>query len=85
MSLIPKFSAIAGTEGSNPSPSSGESCANHGRPELHTMTEENGVMKMRPLSAIEVKADAEASLQPGGMHLMLMGLTRTHGSLINRS
>ena len=45
-----------------------------GKAELHTMTEENGVMKMRPLPAIEVKAAAEASLKPGGMHLMLMGL-----------
>jgi periplasmic copper chaperone A len=45
-----------------------------GKAELHTTSEENGVMKMRPLPAVEVKANAEASLKPGGMHLMLLGL-----------
>jgi len=45
-----------------------------GKAELHTTIEENGVMKMPPLPAVEVKANAEASLKPGGTHLMLIGL-----------
>ena len=42
--------------------------------QLHTMTEENGVMKMRPLAAIAVKPGSPVVLKPGGMHIMLMGL-----------
>ena len=42
--------------------------------ELHITINDNGVMKMRPLSAIDVKAGSEIVLKPTGMHLMLMGL-----------
>jgi len=42
--------------------------------QLHTMIDDNGVMKMRPISAIDVKPGATVTLKPGGMHLMLMGL-----------
>jgi periplasmic copper chaperone A len=42
--------------------------------QLHTTITDNGVMKMRPLSAIEVKPGAAVAMKPGGMHLMLMGL-----------
>jgi periplasmic copper chaperone A len=44
------------------------------KPELHVTSAENGVMKMRPLPAVEVKAGAQAELKPGGMHIMLIGL-----------
>jgi len=42
--------------------------------ELHTHLNEGGVMKMRPVPAIEVKAKGEAVLQPGGMHVMMIDL-----------
>ena len=42
--------------------------------ELHTHLNEGGVMKMRPVPAIEVKAMGEAVLKPGGLHVMLIDL-----------
>lgn len=42
--------------------------------ELHTHLNEGGIMKMRPVAAIEVKAKGEALLQPGGLHIMLIDL-----------
>jgi copper(I)-binding protein len=42
--------------------------------ELHSMTMEGDVMRMRQLDAIEVPAGKTVELKPGGMHLMLMGL-----------
>ncbi len=45
--------------------------------ELHTMTDDNGVMRMREVEGgIEVPADSEVDLKPGGFHVMLLGLTR---------
>lgn len=42
--------------------------------ELHTHTEEDGVMKMRPVSRIDVAAEEPLIMAPGGLHIMLMGL-----------
>ncbi len=42
--------------------------------ELHTHLNEGGVMKMRPVAAIEIKAKGEAVLQPSGLHLMMIDL-----------
>jgi len=42
--------------------------------ELHTHLNEAGVMKMRQVPAIEIKAGGEAKLQPGGLHIMLIDL-----------
>lgn len=44
------------------------------RTEIHTHLHENGVMKMRQLPALEIKAKEQAVLQPGGLHLMLIDL-----------
>lgn len=44
------------------------------RAELHTHKHENGTMKMRPVAQITVPAGGEVKLQPGGDHIMLMGL-----------
>lgn len=44
------------------------------RVELHTHLHENGVMRMRPVPAIEVPAGGQVMLQPGGFHLMLIDL-----------
>jgi periplasmic copper chaperone A len=43
--------------------------------ELHTHIMEGGVAKMRPVEAVEVAPGAPIVLEPGGMHLMLSGLT----------
>jgi len=46
-----------------------------GRVEIHTMTMEGGVMRMRPLpNGIAVPAGGTIGLAPGGNHLMLIGL-----------
>jgi copper(I)-binding protein len=42
--------------------------------ELHTHLNENGVMKMRPVAAIEVKSKGETALKPGGLHVMLIDM-----------
>lgn len=42
--------------------------------ELHTHLNDGGVMKMRPVSAIEIKAKGEAVLKPGGLHVMMIDL-----------
>ncbi|MBY0338193.1 MAG: copper chaperone PCu(A)C, partial [Acetobacteraceae bacterium] len=46
------------------------------RVELHTHIREGEVMRMRPVADIAVPASGSVALQPGGLHLMLMGLTR---------
>lgn len=47
-----------------------------GRMELHTHIRDGDVMRMRPVQDIPVPANGEVSLQPGGLHLMLIGLTQ---------
>jgi copper(I)-binding protein len=42
--------------------------------ELHTMSMEGMVMKMRPLAALEIPAGKAVTLNPGGTHIMLLGL-----------
>ncbi len=43
--------------------------------ELHTHLMDNGVMKMRPVEGgIPVKVGEETALQPGGFHIMMLGL-----------
>ena len=47
------------------------------RIEVHEMSMDNGVMKMRELpDGLEVKPGATVELKPGGNHLMLVGLKR---------
>ena len=44
--------------------------------ELHTVSmDSNGVMRMRPVEAIEIAPNAPTALAPGGLHIMLIGLT----------
>jgi hypothetical protein len=42
---------------------------------LHETIVENGIAKMRPLDAVGIPAGKVVEMQPGGMHMMLMGLT----------
>jgi copper(I)-binding protein len=43
--------------------------------QLHTHEEVDGVMQMRRIDAVEVAPGETVLLEPGGLHLMLMGLT----------
>lgn len=52
----------------------GVACTCSQNAEMHSMSMDGGVMKMRKLDAIEVPAKGTVSLEPGGMHLMLVGL-----------
>ena len=45
-----------------------------GMAQLHQMSMDNGVMKMRPIAAIDVKPGGKTELKPGGLHIMLMEL-----------
>jgi copper(I)-binding protein len=42
--------------------------------ELHTSIREGEVMRMRPVTAIDLPPRQEVRLAPGGMHIMLIGL-----------
>lgn len=42
--------------------------------ELHNHVEQDGILQMRQVAAIEIPAQGSVSLKPGGYHLMLMGL-----------
>jgi copper(I)-binding protein len=44
--------------------------------EIHETTIMEDVMRMRKLEGLEVPAEGSAELEPGGVHLMLLGLTR---------
>ena len=44
--------------------------------ELHTVTMDDGVMRMRQVDEIPVPAGGRAELRPGGFHVMLIGLGR---------
>lgn len=41
---------------------------------LHTEIMNNGVTEMRPIASVDVAPGSQATLKPGGMHIMLMGL-----------
>jgi copper(I)-binding protein len=46
-----------------------------GQCQIHSMTMEGGVMKMRPVEdGLEVKPGETVTLQPSGFHVMLVGL-----------
>jgi periplasmic copper chaperone A len=43
--------------------------------EIHSMTMDGGVMKMRPVEGgLEIKPGQTVTLEPGGFHIMLLGL-----------
>ena len=44
--------------------------------ELHNHINENGVMKMRQVQQIEIPAHGQVELKPGGLHVMMMGLSK---------
>ena len=53
----------------------GGSTAVAGRFEVHNMVTEDGVAKMRPVTGgLEIKPGSTVTLEPGGLHVMLIGL-----------
>jgi len=42
--------------------------------QLHSMTSDGGIMRMRELGALDLPEGRLVKLQPGGVHLMLSGL-----------
>lgn len=42
--------------------------------EMHAHTHDDGVMRMRQLHALTIKAGEVVVLEPGGLHLMLFGI-----------
>jgi copper(I)-binding protein len=42
--------------------------------EVHRTTVEGGVMRMRPAGEVVVPPNAALTLEPGGLHVMLLGL-----------
>lgn len=44
--------------------------------EIHSMSMKNGVMKMRMLDTLELRAGKPYKLEPGGFHLMLFDLKK---------
>jgi copper(I)-binding protein len=48
-----------------------------GKSEIHEMSMEKGVMKMRPMpDGVEIKPDETVELKPGSFHIMMMGLKK---------
>jgi copper(I)-binding protein len=44
--------------------------------EVHTTMREGDVMRMAPVGALEIPAGGTVALQPGGLHIMLVGLSQ---------
>ena len=44
--------------------------------DVHSMTNDNGVMKMRPVDGLDLPAGQAVTLKPGGYHIMLTGLAK---------
>ncbi|MCP4076229.1 MAG: copper chaperone PCu(A)C [Gammaproteobacteria bacterium] len=44
--------------------------------ELHTHIHDNGVMRMRKVEQIDLPTDKVIQLQPGGLHIMFLGLNQ---------
>ena len=81
MPATPKGAPVAGgymtitNKGSAPDRLVGGSTAVAGRFEVHSMTMDQGVSKMRPVEGgLEIKPGQTVELKPGSLHVMLMGL-----------
>jgi periplasmic copper chaperone A len=79
----PKGASVAGgylkitNTGTTPDRLTGGSAEIAKRFEIHEMSMEGGVMKMRELAnGIEIPAGATVELKPGSYHVMMMGLSK---------
>jgi copper(I)-binding protein len=77
----PKGASVGGgylkitNTGTTPDRLTGGSTDVASRFELHEMSMDNGVMKMRPLGqGLEIKPGQTVELKPGGYHIMFVGL-----------
>ncbi|KQT57652.1 copper resistance protein CopZ [Methylobacterium sp. Leaf456] len=62
--------------GSEPDRLTGATLARAGRGEIHSMSTENGVMKMAPVEGgLPIAPGGTVALKPGGLHLMFLDLT----------
>jgi copper(I)-binding protein len=52
----------------------GAASAVAGKVEIHNHLMEDGVMKMRPVAGVDVEPGAPVKMEPGGLHIMLIGL-----------
>lgn len=75
LGAVPNSAAYLTIRSDAPDRLTGASSPAAERVELHAAMMHAGVSQMRPLQAIEIGPDAPAVLQPGGTHLMLLGLT----------
>jgi copper(I)-binding protein len=82
----PHGAAVAGgylvieNKGTSPDRLIGGSAEIAGRVEIHEMSMQGGVMKMRPLArGLEIKGGGSAKLAPGGYHIMFVDLKRPLG------
>jgi copper(I)-binding protein len=44
--------------------------------DIHSMTMDNGVMKMRQVDAVDLPPGQKVTLKPGGYHIMMTGLAK---------
>jgi copper(I)-binding protein len=44
--------------------------------QLHSMSMDGNVMRMREVNSIDIPANGEVRLQPGGLHIMFIGLSK---------
>ena len=80
----PKSAPVAGgyltitNKGTVPDRLIGGSVAFAGRFEVHEMTTEQGVMRMRPVGTggLEIKPGETVQLKPGGLHVMFLDLKK---------
>jgi copper(I)-binding protein len=79
----PKGATVAGgymkliNTGATPDRLIGGSTEVAGKFEIHEMSMDNGVMKMRPLvDGVEIKPGETVEFKPGGYHLMFVGITQ---------
>jgi copper(I)-binding protein len=79
----PKGAPVAGgymkitNTGTSPDRLVGGSSESSQRFQLHEMTTDGGVMKMRELAnGVEIPPGATVELKPGGYHIMMMGLSQ---------
>lgn len=54
----------------------GISCESAERAQLHTTVRDGDVIRMRPLESISIAPGETVPLQPGGMHIMFMGVDK---------
>ncbi len=54
----------------------GVSCDASESAEIHSMTQDNGIMRMRKVDSLKIEPGKKVELRPGGLHIMLINLKR---------